>query len=102
MSRISCGIEQNKNIHSLFIHSSNIGNVIGIILPTLFTRIIVRPDTNHMDHSSSRYYSLKILFIVALSTKIPTLQFILRILTIHIVNVQESTGVMRLEIGFLR
>ena len=43
------------------------------IYPTLFTRTIVHPDTVHMKHYSSCYYSLNMLFIATLSLKIPTL-----------------------------
>ena len=48
----------------------------------LFTCVIVHPNIIHNEHFSSCYCALKILFIVALSLKIP-INFT-NILTIHI------------------
>ena len=70
---IMCGPKRSKNIFFI-IHTFKLilGNLSGVKLPTLFTKIIVCLDTIHTKHCSSRYFSLKILFIVALSMKIST------------------------------
>jgi hypothetical protein len=41
-----------------------LGNLSGLTLSILFTRIIVHPDIMHRKHCSSQYYSLKLLFIL--------------------------------------
>lgn len=44
-------------------------NLSGVILPVLFTWIIIHLGTIRMTHCSSQYYSLKMVLIVALSLK---------------------------------
>lgn len=46
-------------------------NLGGVILPALLAKLIVHPHTIHMKLYSSRYYSLKVLFITALSSEVP-------------------------------
>ena len=55
MSIIFCGaLEQSKIIRLLFIHSGWLGNLGRVILPALFTKIMVHLGTIRMKKSSSR------------------------------------------------
>ena len=65
-----------------------LGNVGGVILPTLFTRIVVHLGIIHIRQCSSPYYSPRIIFLVALRTE--NIDTIHDIITIHTHTVHYS------------
>ena len=69
MPIISCRPPTKKNT-LLFIRVT-LRYLGGVILPALLAKLIVHPHTIHMKLYSSRYYSLKVLFITALSSEVP-------------------------------
>ena len=64
---------QTKQVYLFTIHTFRLTleYLGGVILPPLFTIIIIHPGTIHMRNYSFRYYSLNVLFIATLSLKMP-------------------------------
>jgi hypothetical protein len=85
--------EQIKNIpFTIYTFMLTLDELGGVMLPTLFTRIIIHPNTIHMKHCPPQQCSMKILFIIALSPEIPTLFTIFILFTPTLFTILTAVG----------